>query len=169
MDKRLRKITMKPSVLFFSALICLSMACKNGKQVSKGAATPISWEKIETGNYSGMETESYQLIQDAKSWSVLWEQLTSNRYPAPAVPKVDFTSRSVIACMMGMRPNGGFSISIKSLAKQEGTLLLEVVHMGPGAGCFMTDALTQPYYLASVPRTSGDLNVSKDVVLEDCE
>lgn len=156
---------------FFSLLLPLliALSCKNSQQVADSAGTPVAWEKLEAGTSSGIETESYQLIQDPKAWSVFWTQLTSNRYPEPSVPTVDFERYSLVACLMGMRPNGGFAISILNLAEKEGELLLEVEHQGPGKGCFMTDALTQPYYLAKIPHTSLPLTVKTTSRQVDCE
>lgn len=160
---------MKLSTLLLLPALIATMACNNGKKITNSPGTPVEWTKIAENTYSGSETEAYQLIQDEKAWSDFWEQLTSNQYPAPRLPEVNFAEKTIIACVMGMRPNGGFSISIKKLELQANKLLLQVEHKGPGAGCFMTDALTQPYFLATIPRTSAELVTTKVVKLEDCE
>ena len=150
-------------------LLLLPAACKNKQPVSGPPGTTLTWEKIAQDGNSGVEAESYQLINDPESWAALWNQLNSTRFPAPVAPEIDFDRYSVVVCMMGTRVSGGFSVSIRRLEQKGNELLLTVEHAGPGRGCFVTEALTQPYYLASIPQTTASLSVSKEVRQVDCE
>ncbi len=157
------------NLLFILLPLLLLTACKNRQPVSSAPGTPVKWTKIAQGASSGMETESYQLVNDRETWISLWNQLHSTRIPVPTAPPIDFARNSVVACMMGMKFSGGFAISIKQLEQKGNELLLLVEHEGPGKGCFVTEALTQPYYLASIPRTTASLSANKEIKLVDCE
>lgn len=138
---------------YIVVLLLAGTACKSSRPVDQNSdGTAMTWEVVAEGAYGAVETASNQLITDADSWASLWEQISQNRFPTPALPEVDFASKNLIACFMGMQTSGGHSISIQSMTPGEEVLAVKVLQESPGQNCMVTDAITYPYVIVAVSK-----------------
>lgn len=152
---------------FFAVLMLLGLiavACKsqqNGTMKGPESASfdefpadaqVISFETIKQAGYCGVQEERQVLVQTTEDWEVLWKEVCSNQMPAPPVPAVDFSSQAVIACFMGARNTGGYVLDIQSLQTKGNTAYVSVKYTKPGPNCFVTEAITQPYQIVSLPK-----------------
>ena len=81
--------------------------------------------------------------------------------PLPSQPTVDFSKQYVIAAFMGERPSSGYRIEISGIEKRGGTLDVYVKkYETPG----MLTVITNPFYLARVPKGAYKLNVIEETV-----
>ena len=120
----------------------------------------IDFTTIARGSDSGYQSASQiMVIDNSEQWIDLWQQHTSNTEPPPPVPQVDFTRYSVVAVFAGEQPTGGYSVEILS-AETSGSptqeqLAITVEHRQPSAGDFVTEALTYPYHMITIPKIHG--------------
>lgn len=97
-------------------------------------------------------TGGIELVQDQAAWNALWAQHTSNQFPPPALPFVDFTQRAVVAVFLGSVGHGGVDITVRSCGLSVTTLEVRTMTTGPGMNCPVTAVMTQPCHIVSVPR-----------------
>ncbi len=119
----------------------------------------IDFTTIARGTNSGYQSASQMVINNSEQWSNLWQQHTYNTEPPPPVPQVDFTPYSVVAVFAGEQPTGGYSVEILSVetsgSQTQEQLAIRVQHRQPGAGDFVTEALTYPYHIIRIPKIDG--------------
>ncbi|NMG08385.1 protease complex subunit PrcB family protein [Brasilonema sp. UFV-L1] len=128
----------------------------------------ISFTTIARGNDSGYQSASQiMVINNSEQWIDLWQQHTYNTEPPPPVPQVDFTRYSVVAVFAGEKPTGGYSVEILSVetsgSQTQKQLAITVQQRQPGAGDFVTEALTYPYHMIRIPKIDANRVVFKDI------
>ncbi|MDZ8032665.1 protease complex subunit PrcB family protein [Nostoc sp. DedSLP04] len=119
----------------------------------------VDFTTIARGSDSGYQSASQMVIDNSERWIDLWQQHTSNAEPPPPIPQVDFTRNSVVAVFAGEKPTGGYSVEILSAetsgSQTQEQLAITVQHRQPGAGDFVTEALTYPYHIIRIPKIDG--------------
>ena len=81
---------------------------------------------------------------------------------------VDFSTGKVLLVDMGMRSNGGYSISVTSVhANTDGFVTANVELLKPGSRCFTTQALTNPYQFVYIPSLE-EILVTETVRVNRC-
>ncbi len=119
----------------------------------------VDFTTIARGTDSGYQSASQMVINNSERWNDLWQQHTYNTEPPPPVPQVDFTPYSVVAVFAGEQPTGGYSVEILSVetsgSQTQEQLAIRVQHRQPGAGDFVTEALTYPYHIIRIPKIDG--------------
>jgi hypothetical protein len=65
------------------------------------AGTQMPFERVAMDSFSGVAQKKNVLIKDEASWARLWAEHTAGRSPAPALPKVDFTSKMLVGVFLG--------------------------------------------------------------------
>lgn len=164
--------------------VCLIFACKSQQQSQSNSSTQsdgnlvesipstaqkLEHELIQEGSYCGFNEAGNFLLEDAESWKTLWTKVGSNQIPPPALPKVDFSTHMVLASFMGPQTSGGYALKITLVQAEGGTAYVAVSHRKPGAECFVTDAITQPYCIVQIKREkikSAAFSIKEEV--NDC-
>lgn len=80
---------------------------------------------------------------------------------------VDFSSSKVLIVDMGQRITGGYSVDVTSIEIHPGNVRANVVLTVPGAGCIVTEALTNPFMFVEVG-TRQEILVSELLETTDC-
>ena len=116
---------------------------------------PAAFETIDTGAQSGIRGGQPQLfkIETEPEWEEFWSRHQAIVTPQPALPAVDFSREMVIAVVDRTEPSGGFLLEIAAIEEAEGSLVVRVSKQVPGAGCLVTDALTQPFHIVRLARS----------------
>jgi hypothetical protein len=164
--------------LLIVALVAFS-ACDGEEEVMSSptpSPTPsppgeITFEAVASGTHSGIELDSPELfrIDDQGQWVDFWDRHTSIVLDPGEPPSVDFDLYTVIAVVDRLRPSGGFSLAITRV-DTDGTVLQVHAHRTePGAGCVVTEALTQPFDIVRIDASDlePELVLTTDVI--DCE
>jgi hypothetical protein len=60
----------------------------------------------------------------------------------------------VLAVFMGEQPTGGYRIEVAGVKTGERELVVQVRSAKPPPGAITTEVLTQPFFLAAVPRSN---------------
>jgi len=166
---RWKTIVLPFALVFF--VITSMTACKVQKTAEaskdRGVGTQIVFSVVESGSYAGVEDAKTAYIQSAEEWEAWWMQTKSNYKPMPALPNVDFSKHSVIACHMGNQRSGGFKVEVQKIINQGNVLEVHVLHASPGPNCIASMAITQPYQFVKfdkVAATKAEFKVVKKAV-----
>jgi hypothetical protein len=125
-------------------------------------------ERVLSEAYSSIDDRQRLVIRDAEALRLFWANAITNRVPAPELPAVDFENEMVIAASMGRRGTGGYSIDIEQVKESGGELNVIVVETSPGAGCFLTQALTAPVIAVKIPKSDATVKFEERTVTQDC-
>ena len=120
---------------------------------------------LAMGPRSAMKQQSAQDIHDQAAFKELWDKTYADDTHPPAMPSVDFTKYAVVAYYLGEMKHGGFTIRVDKAqpsATTPGEYDVNFLVVVPGQSCHnMTDDVTHPYLIATVP--SGSAPISFDV------
>lgn len=111
---------------------------------------------LARGAYSALRFERTQVIRDTETLAQFWERARV-RDPLPAV---DFSQRMVIIAALGERRTGGYRIDIRQVLATDAGVRVEIRAATPGENCLVSQALTQPFHIVSVPARSGPVRFS---------
>ena len=118
--------------------------------------------------YSGIPDKRRLYVKDMDTWTALWNEVTANISPRPAVPFIDFGKEALIVAAMGTRNTGGYSIAVESVGEDGGKLFVEVVEASPSPNCFVTQALTAPVHAVRAPLRNGEVVFTDVAKVQSC-
>jgi hypothetical protein len=108
--------------------------------VPYGGGTAVQIRRIGQYSQSGITAPERLVIGDDSSYARFWSTLAVGGERPP----VDFTRDVVVAVAGGQRSTGGYSIAVDRVTRSGAGVSVDVVQTTPGAGCIMSQALTQP-------------------------
>ena len=123
----------------------------------------ITFKEISKGLYSGVEESKQIIINDPESFRKLWEEVFSIYQPTSDLPEIDFEKNTLIGVFMGSTSTGGYSVEINKIAEGAKQITIRLKYTSPAPDDFVTMALSQPYHLVIIPKTT------KEVVFEVVE
>ena len=119
----------------------------------QASGVPQSVTDVLRATSSGITDQLRLVVRDSASWLDVWEQLTSNRRPAPAAPWIDFSDQIVVVTAMGTRRTTGYAVAVDSVVKEWQLLRVYVRSTVPGRGCIVGTGFTSPVHVVRIPRT----------------
>ena len=126
----------------------------------------------QVGTFNAAErvfpSEATLVVHDQQSWLNLWSQMARNRVPTPPAPAVDFTQNMLLVAAAGDRPTGGFSVAITEVTQVGGGLAANVTVTSPGSNCVVTQAITSPVQVVSIPRSNMAVNFQVRQEIRNC-
>ena len=125
-------------------------------------------DEVATYLYSGIADKRRLYIKDMDAWTALWNEVTANITPRPAVPFIDFGKEALIVAAMGTRNTGGYSIAVETVAELEGKLIVEIREVSPGSNCVLTQALTAPVHAVRAPLRNGEVVFTEIPIVQNC-
>lgn len=131
-----------------------------------GTAPAVTFRLLKEGNDATNNTdrENY-LIQNGTELNQLWSYI--NATPGTA-PNIDFTKEEVLAVFDGTHTTGGYRIQVSSITEANGTRTVNVTRTAPGAHCVLSSAITSPYQIVAVPKSSLPLAHADTAATQDC-
>lgn len=101
-------------------------------------------------------------------WAAAWRDHEGPGDP-PAVEGVDFANSVVVGLFAGQRPTGGFRV-VPGTVNRGGREIYAVGYevVSPGEGCMVSQALTSPFLVMSIP-TAREVTFSSNERAEDCQ
>lgn len=127
------------------------------------------YEVLARGQQSAVRVPLARAIADPALWSDLWAALTANRADPPARPEVDFDEETVVVLLLGERRTGGYAVGIERVRERRNEVEVVVDVQRPAPGDMVTQALTSPYFVATIPVTDKPVVFSGDEVEEGFE
>ena len=146
---------------------------------------------LAEGEQSGITSFRFEAIRDQATWDVVWAQHAGSGSP----PAVDFSRDMILGVWLGMRPTGGYSVSIWRVTapymvvtagwcppcygepcpgapcfggETVSGALADVRETKPGSNCVVTQSVTYPFRIVRVARVEGPFVYTLDAVTRDC-
>ena len=116
----------------------------------------VTLEQSGAGNDNFSQREN-RLITSEQTFELFWSELHGNIQPIPTLPDVDFESEMVIGVILGLRSNGGYTVSVERIIQQTGTVGVEVKEEVPNAECSTAQVMSSPFHIIKLRRLSGDV------------
>jgi hypothetical protein len=135
----------------------LPLGCMGKKQAVKNE-TPVKFSEIISGNYSGIQDRTFVTILSEDEFVNLWSEVFSSRSPVPEIPHIDFEQEMVIGLFMGTFSTGGYSVFVEEVTETPEQLNIHYRFKTPGKDDMVTMALSQPFQLLIIPRTTKSIS-----------
>ncbi len=120
---------------------------------SNQAASIVAFAPIVSGLDSSVTKRKNYLVTSSAQLTELWKMFSSNGTP----PAVDFVASNIIAVFAGEKPTAGYTISVSKI-KDSDTRMVTVLLSRPDKNCVLTQALTAPYQIIKIPKSTLPLN-----------
>jgi hypothetical protein len=114
---------------------------------------PVRFATVAAGNQSGIEGTRTVVVRTAEEWKALW----ADHAPGDTPPPIDFSAATVLGVFAGYRSTGGHRVEITSVARAEAGLVVTWHERRPPRDAIVTQVLTFPFHLVSVPRHAGEV------------
>ena len=114
----------------------------------------VVFETIDHSVSSDVVTKQLHVVRDATAWAALWAQHTSNIFPPPPVPAVDFSTKMVLAVFLGSRENGCYSVAITRVHIETSSTMVEYHGVIPLPNAICPLVITNPSHIVAIPVTS---------------
>ena len=106
------------------------------------------------------------LVDSADVWNRLWAEINALRLGPAAAPQVDFARQAAVGVFLGLKPTGGWAVSVIEVRLLDGTLYVTAHITEPAEGSAVTQALTQPYSLVVIPRAIDGATVNSETPVQ---
>ncbi len=113
---------------------------------------------VAKGTLSGIERARQVAVRAETEWRTLWSEHAPEQQP----PRVDFTTRTVIAVFLGSRNSAGFDVEITGVDRQGNGLTVRYRETRPDPSQMVAQIITAPFHIISVPRFDGPVTFVKD-------
>lgn len=156
-------------ILILSVLFsCKTSESTNGKKVmSKDVVLQVV--ELRSGQNSGFSQATNKVITTQKELNEVWAILFANYMKKDAAPEVDFKVNMLILVADGEKNSGGYSIKVNKAVTNESQTLVSVLHTSPGKNCITTEAITYPFQLVQIKKTSQKVVFDDLEKIIDCE
>ena len=159
---------MKKMQGLWTTLAWLGMAACSAEPGESGTST-VEFKLLAQGAESGIESQRFEVIRDEAAFRSAWEAHAHPATPAQGPPKVDFQTAMVIAAFAGTKSSGGYHLDIAKISQDGDRLEVTMVLTQPGADCFVSEVMTQPYVMATTPRSSQSVHFTLSTNISKCE
>lgn len=118
--------------------------------------------------YSGLGEQARLVVKSQGEWEVVWRRMWSNHHPVPPAPPIDFDRELVLVAAMGSRATGGYAIRVTEAAALSDHVAVRVVETSPGGACVLTQAVTAPVDVVTLPRTPLPVRFRNEKAVHEC-
>jgi hypothetical protein len=112
---------------------------------------------LAADDMSSVDSPRQAVARNDTEWAALWKAHGSGR-PAP---RVDFSTRTVVAVFLGSRPSAGYRVEITGTRQDGKRLVVTWREIAPSRDSLLAQVLTSPAHLVSIPRFDGDITFEK--------
>lgn len=112
---------------------------------------PLPLTELARGSFGPCTSARRDVVRDQASWDRVWAEVQATRRVAPPV---EFSGQVVLVACLGERRTGGHAIEISAVEVTDAELIVTVRTTGPEPGAMTSQALTQPFHLVRVAKTT---------------
>jgi hypothetical protein len=120
-------------------------------------AAPAPVQVLSREMMSQIEDSKQAVARSADEFATLWKQHAG----AAPMPKVDFTSRMVVAVFLGTRTSAGYAAEVLRTRQADGKLIVEWQERRPSRDEVSAQVMTSPAIIVSIPKFAGDVTFEK--------
>jgi hypothetical protein len=155
-------------VPFVVALLAVSaLLAFTSPNTPSEAPAAVAVAVLSRGDQAGMEERKNYRIQSAAELAYFW--LISHGENGPPVPLVDFEAHDVLAVFEGLKPSGGYEITVAEVVDGPSVREVTIRHVEPGASCITTSVITSPFELVVVPKNDAPIRRTDLTHVTECE
>ncbi len=118
---------------------------------------PIGFDKLANEQMSGVHTPENVVLRDNDSFQKFWNTVYQPRSPVPALPKIDFSRKMVIAVASGYGNLCNF-VAIDKVSVSGDALLVNYHVVQPAEGIACAMIATSPVAMVVVDRIDAKVN-----------
>jgi len=145
---------------FISAMFVSSLALAHPT-----ATTNLPVETLIKGQYAsafmGIDSSSY-VLESQDSLNDLWYEVHGEE-----APELNFNASLVVGLVHSFN-TGGYTIEIDEILEMDDHVAVHATLTVPGAGCFVTMALTQPHHFVKTANVGKPVRFETNTVEFDC-
>lgn len=132
--------------------------------------TTVRFDIVYEGTYATQVTEKGGwLFSDEESFAPWRERMLRDMSSDSSLSQIDFDTHQVLLVSMGTQSSGGYAIKSKRVYFSKQRLHLDVEEVQPGAGCMSSMALTAPFQVLRIDRTTAEtLEVHRTTSQQPC-
>ncbi len=110
----------------------------------------LRFRTLKSGSQARHDAPGRQIIlaPTAESYAGLWTSMVGEG----DAPPVDFEREAVVFIMAGQRPTGGYSVAVKSIVREDNTLVIDAPVTPPPPDAMTIQVLTSPYTVIAVDK-----------------
>jgi hypothetical protein len=158
------------SLIAFIGLIVAGVVLIQEKDPGAPAPPPFSvvsvpFTELLSGDSAQVSRRVNYLITSDEGLKELWKLIGTKS----TMPQVDFSTRAVVAVFVGEQTTGGYGIAISKIEDNASSRLVSVQLTSPGEGCVVTQAITSPYQIVTVPNSDLTFTHADTVVTTECK
>ena len=120
-------------------------------------AEELEYREVGKGEYGAIEEKKGVVVRSSEEWADLWADLFPTQQIASAI---NFDENMLIAVFSGEKSTGGYSVEIKRVDEFADKIQVSVIENMPGEGCIVTQALTSPYHIVEIDKSSKPVEFS---------
>jgi hypothetical protein len=110
----------------------------------------ITFSTVSSGVSSLIDERREVIIRTQADWQTFWQ--THSTQPAPAI---DFSKSIVAGVFLGMRPTGGYGVTILSVRRTPTGAEIQYLSSAPDKNQMVVQMLTSPFHLIAIPANIG--------------
>lgn len=126
--------------------------CDGSRLILTAGKIPVPLKTVKRGQHSGVREPLQTVIRTRPQWKSLWKRHSvTGVHPTPA-PAIDFATEIVVGIFLGEKRTGGYDVEIIRAERRDSTLFVYYREKSPSPDMMLTQVITQPYHLVTVPR-----------------
>ncbi|MCI0597768.1 protease complex subunit PrcB family protein [Candidatus Parcubacteria bacterium] len=139
-----------------------------GNPLTPSSNGPVAFTVVIEGEQSGGVTErkNYR-VKSLEDVDELWRFVFGTS--GPAIPPVDFSTEELLAVFDGTHSSGGYRIDVLSVEDTASARIITIKHVEPGASCITTSAITSPFQIVQLPKTTLPITREDVTEVRECE
>jgi len=126
--------------------------------IAMQAASPSPVVVVARESMSNVEEPSQTVARTAAEWAALWRRHAGDAQP---MPKVDLSTRTIVAVFLGTRSTAGYAVEIVGTRDKNGSLVVLWEERRPDRTMITAQVLTTPAVIASIPKFAGPITFEK--------
>lgn len=123
------------------------------RDAERPSTATVAWQEVAAGQQSAVRIPVARSITDPGLWADFWAAIHANETDPPPRPEVDLDNSTIVFLNLGERRTGGYAVGIEQILERRGAVEVVIRVDAPAEGAMVTQALTSPYYIASLPVT----------------
>ena len=150
----------KSPLLFVVAGILLGTPASIAQQ---GLKNSIEWHTFRQGAFSNATEFGTKVIETEGTYQKYWAEVVGGR--STDAPKgVDWSKEKLVAINLGIRPNTGYELYVRSVEKvRANEIRFNVIERLPMPGAPAAQVRISPWILIRIERTPGNITFAKQV------
>ncbi len=124
--------------------------------------------------FDKISDESWNKVIDTQEeWSDFYlnliEENTFDSAASNVPPKIDFKAFRIITGGIGIRPSGGYSVSINKVIESNDAVYIDALVIKPGDNCLVTAQITYPSITIMIRKSDKPISFFARELTQECD